>query len=198
MTQAKDSFINFCKLSTAFDKDYQVQKSPEVLASILSLGGQPRKIFLLCGRLRKSESNPKCLRKSLHKINPKRRVFATKPVLRQNRGLVELQLGHVIIGMIPATPSMHENHAFDHKMWQSLLVYNACPQPQTEATVLVSPSLLQIDTFGKWCRCLHNVCYVKLKKRRYLDKCRLSALAGISAVDLSSASDFVKDLLRWD
>ena len=66
-------------------------------------------------------------------------------------------------------------------MWQSLLVYNACPQPQTEATVLVSPSLLQIDTFGKWCRCLHNVCYVKLKKRRYLDKCRLSAPAGISA-----------------
>ena len=62
-------------------------------------------------------------------------------------------------------------------MWQSLLVYNACPQPQTEATVLVSPSLLQIDTFGKWCRCLHNVCYVKLKKRRYLDKCRLSAPA---------------------
>ena len=65
-------------------------------------------------------------------------------------------------------------------MWQSLLVYNACPQPQTEATVLVSPSLLQIDTFGKWCRCLHNVCYLKLKKRRYLDKCRLSAPAGIS------------------
>ena len=32
-------------------------------------------------------------------------------------------------------------------------------------------------TFGKWCRCLHNVCYLKLKKRRYLDKCRLSALA---------------------
>ena len=62
-------------------------------------------------------------------------------------------------------------------MWQSLLVYNACPQPQTEATVLVSPSLLQIDTFGKWCRCLHNVCYLKLKKPRYLDKCRLSALA---------------------
>ena len=48
-------------------------------------------------------------------------------------------------------------------MSQSLLVYNACPQPQTEATVLVSPSLHQIDTFGKWCRCLHNVCYVKLK-----------------------------------
>ena len=68
-------------------------------------------------------------------------------------------------------------------MWQSLLVYNACPQPQTEATVLVSPSLLQIDTFGKWCRCLHNVCYVKLKKRRYLDKCRLSAPAGISDRD---------------
>ena len=63
-------------------------------------------------------------------------------------------------------------------MWQSLLVYNACPQPQTEATVLVSPSLLQIDTFGKWYRCLHNVCYVKLKKRRYLDRSRLSAPAG--------------------
>ena len=66
-------------------------------------------------------------------------------------------------------------------MWQSLLVYNACPQPQTEATVLVSPSLLQIDTFGKWCRCLHNVCYLKLKKRRYLDKCRLSAPADSTA-----------------
>ena len=63
----------------------------------------------------KSESNPKYLRKSLHQINPKWCVFATKPVLRQKRGLVELQLGHLIIGMIPATPSMHENHAFDHK-----------------------------------------------------------------------------------
>ena len=62
-------------------------------------------------------------------------------------------------------------------MWQSLLVYNACPQPETEATVLVSPSLLQIDTFGKWCRCLHTACYLKLKKRRYPDKCRLSAPA---------------------
>ena len=49
-------------------------------------------------------------------------------------------------------------------MWQSLLVYNACLQPQTEATVLVSPSLLQIDTFGNWCRCLHNVCYLKTEK----------------------------------
>ena len=29
--------------------------------------------------------------------------------------ICKLQLGHVIIGMIPATPSMHENHAFDHK-----------------------------------------------------------------------------------
>ena len=78
----------------------------------------------------KSESNPKCLRKSLHQMNPKRRVFATKPVLRQKRGLVELQLGHVIIGMIPATPSMHENHAFDHKkivniVWKAHLFCHA-------------------------------------------------------------------------
>ena len=36
-------------------------------------------------------------------------------------------------------------------MWQILLVYKACPQPLTEATLLVSPFLLQIDTFGKWC-----------------------------------------------
>ena len=75
----------------------------------------------------KSESNPKCLRKSLHQTNPNRRVFAMKPVLRQKRVFstkpfswqkrvfVKLQLGHVIIGMIPATPSMHEKHAFDHK-----------------------------------------------------------------------------------
>ena len=34
------------------------------------------------------------------------------------------------------------------------------------------PYLLQIDTFGKWLRCLTNVCYVKLKKIRYLDKLR--------------------------
>ena len=73
-------------------------------------------------------------------------------------------------------------------MWQSLLVYNACPQPQTEATVLVSPSLLQIDTFGKWCRCLHNVCYLKLKKRRYLDKCRLSAPADSTDLRLKNDS----------
>ena len=31
----------------------------------------------------KSESNPKCLRKSLHQTDPKRRVIASKPVLRQ-------------------------------------------------------------------------------------------------------------------
>ena len=61
----------------------------------------------------KSQSNPKCLRKNLHQTNPKRRVFATKPVLRRKRVFVKLQLGHVIIGMIPATPFMYENHAFD-------------------------------------------------------------------------------------
>ena len=60
-----------------------------------------------------------------------------------------------------------------------------CPKPLTEATVLVRPFLLQIDTFGKWCRCLHNVCYLKLKKRRYLDKCRLSAPAGISGGEIN-------------
>ena len=69
-------------------------------------------------------------------------------------------------------------------IWQSLLVYNACPQPLTEATVLVSPFLLQIDTFGKRRRCLTNVCDVKLKKRRYLDKCRLSAPAEASDPNL--------------
>ena len=35
--------------------------------------------------------------------------FATKAPICQ------MQLEPVIIGMIPATPSMHENHAFDHK-----------------------------------------------------------------------------------
>ena len=73
-------------------------------------------------------------------------------------------------------------------MWQSLLVYNACPQPQTEATVLVSPSLLQIDTFGKWCRCLHNVCYLKLEKSRYLDKCGLSAPADSTGLKIAKSS----------
>ena len=36
-------------------------------------------------------------------------LFVTKARISQ------LQLGHVIIGMIPAIPSMHENHALDHK-----------------------------------------------------------------------------------
>ena len=71
-------------------------------------------------------------------------------------------------------------------MCQSLLLYNACPQPHTEATVLVGPSSLQIDTFGKWCRCLHNVCYLKLKRRRYLDKCRLSAPADSTVCKIQS------------
>jgi len=52
----------------------------------------------------KSESNPKCLSKYLDKTNPKKRVFATQPVSRQKRVFVQLQPGHVIIGMIPATP----------------------------------------------------------------------------------------------
>ena len=62
----------------------------------------------------------------------------------------------------------------DILMWQS-------PQPLTEATVLVGPFLLQIDTFGKRRRCLTNVCDVKLK-RRFLDRCRLSAPAETSAL----------------
>ena len=57
----------------------------------------------------KSESNPECLRKSLHQTNPILWIlFSTKPFLRQNHEIVKLQLGHVIIGMIPATASMHK------------------------------------------------------------------------------------------
>ena len=82
-------------------------------------------------------------------------------------------------------------------MWQSLLVYNACPQPQTEATVLVSPSLLQIDTFGKWCRCLHNVCYLKLKKRRYLDKCRISAPADSTVEKFPELQVYLYSITRF-
>ena len=40
----------------------------------------------------KSESNPKCLRKSLHQTNPKRRVIAMKPVLWQRHVLVRSEL----------------------------------------------------------------------------------------------------------
>ena len=64
----------------------------------------------------KAESNPECLRKSLHQTNPILWIlFSTKPFLRQNHEIVKLQLGHVIIGMIPATASMHKIHAIDHK-----------------------------------------------------------------------------------
>ena len=68
----------------------------------------------------KSESNPKCLRKSRHQTNPKKaRIcnqtrFATKAQIGRIAAWT-MSNGHVIIGMIPATPSMHENHAFDHK-----------------------------------------------------------------------------------
>ena len=51
--------------------------------------------------------------------------------------------------------------------------FNVCSK-----CILLSKIKICHDTFGKWCRCLHNVCYVKLKKCRYLDKCRLSAPVG--------------------
>ena len=56
--------------------------------------------------------------------------YSTKPFSRQNRLFVKLQLGHVMIGMIPAAPSMHENHAFDHKkivniVWKAHLFRHA-------------------------------------------------------------------------
>ena len=44
----------------------------------------------------------------------------------------------------------------------------------TEGTAHYSPFLLHTDTFGKLLRCLTNVCNVKLKKLRYLNKLRLS------------------------
>ena len=44
--------------------------------------------------------------------------------------------------------------------------------PETERIGLSSPFFLQIDTFGKLLRYLTNVCYLKLKKLRYLDKLR--------------------------
>ena len=44
--------------------------------------------------------------------------------------------------------------------------------PETEGIGLSSPFFLQIDTFGKLLRYLTNVCYLKLKKLRYLDKLR--------------------------
>ena len=49
-------------------------------------------------------------------------------------------------------------------------------------------------------QCLHNVCYLKLKKRRYLDKCRQSApadsTAGESCDDLD-ASEAAQLRLVW-
>ena len=67
-------------------------------------------------------------------------------------------------------------HAEDCSLFQS----NAFPEASTGGTGLSRPFLLQIDTFGKWLRYLTNVCYVKLKKLRYLDKLRLSESGGAS------------------
>ena len=67
-------------------------------------------------------------------------------------------------------------------MWQSLLVCNAFPEASTGGTGLSRPFLLQIDTFGKWLRYPTNVCYVKLKKLRYLDKLRWSESGGASDI----------------
>ena len=43
--------------------------------------------------------------------------------------------------------------------------FNGCSETLTEGIVLYSPFLLQIDTLGKWLRCLTNVCFAKLKKK---------------------------------
>ena len=51
--------------------------------------------------------------------------------------------------------------------------YLKTPVASTEGIVLSTLSyILQIDTFGKWLRCLTNVCYVNTNKLRYLDKLR--------------------------
>ena len=59
-----------------------------------------------------------------------------------------------------------------NRIWQSLLVCNAFHEASTGGKGHFRPFLLQIDTFGKRHRCLPNVCYLKLKKLRYLDKLR--------------------------
>ena len=44
--------------------------------------------------------------------------------------------------------------------------YLRTPVASTEGMVLSALFLLQIDTFGKWLRCLTNVCYVNTKKNQ--------------------------------
>ena len=60
--------------------------------------------------------------------------------------------------------------------------YLRTPVASTEGMVLSALSYFKIDTFGKWLRCLTNVCYVNTKKLGYLDKLRLSESFGTSGL----------------
>ena len=66
--------------------------------------------------------------------------------------------------------------------------------PETEGIGLSSPFFLQIDTFGKLLRYLTNVCYLKLKKLRYLSKLRSSESGGASELNTIHVIYFRKAL----
>ena len=111
----------------------------------------------------------------------KKRVFATKPDLRQKRVDATKPMSrqkHAIATLVCIVIKSHifvplklsknseypyPNPSQQYKQWMHA--------PKCKKTAS-SPFLFQFDTFGKWLRCLTNVCYVNIKKLRYLDKLR--------------------------
>ena len=79
-------------------------------------------------------------------------------------------------------------------------VFNGCSEPLTEVTVLYSPFLLQIDTLGKWLRCLTNVCFAKLKKLEISKQTQIiwvSSSPCLCAINVGRSSCWVHENLTF-
>ena len=57
---------------------------------------------------------------------------------------------HTIMVYFTRLKHLNCNTEENISIWQSQLVFNTSPEPLTEGTVVYSPFLLQIYTFGKW------------------------------------------------
>ena len=100
---------------------------------------------------------------------PKKCVFATKWISRQKRVFVPLKHGeenflqHLML---------QKNNTYKYPWIFPHLPANHVLAHESKEVLLYSPFLLQNNTFGIRLRCLTKVCYLKLKKLRYLDKLR--------------------------
>ena len=127
-----------------------------------------------CQRYSRAEALPvifwlRYLSKIWVQWRPKKCVFATKWISRQKRVFVPLKHGeknflqHLML---------QKNNTYKYPWIFPHLPANHVLAHESKEVLLYSPFLLQNNTFGKRLRCLTKVCYLKLKKLRYLDKLR--------------------------